>query len=91
MAYNDSDQKCSKFDILSEIEIESNEKIVHASFLDDNDPTFIVIITINEAEYCSYLYLAKVKSNSGRKWNRISGDLVEPAEEIKEHDEEKQK
>ena len=37
-----------------------NEKIIYAGFLYDQIPTFILIITANEEEKCSYLSLGKL-------------------------------
>ncbi len=41
-----------------------NEKIVYAGYLYDQNPTFILIITVIEEENCSYLSLGKIESQS---------------------------
>lgn len=42
-----------------------NEKIIYAGFLYDQNPTFVLIITTNEKENCSYLSLGKIISQQG--------------------------
>ena len=41
-----------------------NEKIDYAGYLYDQNPTFILIITVIEEENCSYLSLGKIESQS---------------------------
>ena len=40
------------------------EKIVYAGYLYDQNPTFILIITVKDEENCSYLSLGKIDSSS---------------------------
>ena len=37
-----------------------NEKIIYAGFLYDQNPTFVLVISVNELENCSYLSLGKI-------------------------------
>ena len=37
-----------------------NEKIIYAGFLYDQNPTFVLVISVNEQENCSYLSLGKI-------------------------------
>lgn len=58
-----------------------NEKIIYSGFLYDQNPTFVIVITVNEVENCSYLSLGKICSNSSsdpnnkdQNGNTIEGD-----------------
>ena len=53
---------------------------MHACFLDDIDPIFILIITVNKTEYVSYLYIAKIKPGKKTKLKDL---------DVQEHDEER--
>ena len=51
-----------KFEVVTSYKMPENEKVIYAGFLYDQNPTFVLIITINEEENCSYLSLGKINS-----------------------------
>lgn len=55
---------CQKFDVVTQYTMPEGEKIVYAGYLYDQNPTFILIITVNDEENCSYLSLGKIDSSS---------------------------
>ena len=67
LALNDEDtatqnriEGCQQFELVTQHQMPENEKIIYAGFLYDQIPTFILIITANEEEKCSYLSLGKL-------------------------------
>ena len=58
---------CQKFEQITHHTIPSNEKIIYAGFLYDQNPAFVLVITVNEEENCSYLSLGKISSGRDSK------------------------
>ena len=54
--------ECQKFEEVTQYEMPPNERVIYAGFLYDQNPTFVLIITVNEEENCSYLSLGKINS-----------------------------
>ena len=44
-----------------------SEKIIYAGFLYDQNPTFVLVITVNEEENCSYLSLGKIYNSENKE------------------------
>lgn len=58
-----------------------NEKIIYAGFLYDQNPTFVLIISINESEKSSYLSLGKVVSRSDDSEQALKRNLTRKLED----------
>lgn len=56
-----------------------NEKIIYAGFLYDQNPTFVLVITVNEEENCSFLSLGKINNSSAPD----AVNLVDSEQEMK--------
>ena len=55
--------QCQKFDLLCQHEMQEGELIRYAGFLYDQNPTFLMLITISPSENCSYLSLGKIQQS----------------------------
>lgn len=56
---------CQKFEEVTKYEMPPNERMIYAGFLYDQNPTFVLLITVNEGENCSYLSLGKISGPPG--------------------------
>ena len=56
---------CQKFEEVAKYEMPPNERMIYAGFLYDQNPTFVLLITINEEDNCSYLSLGKISGPQG--------------------------
>jgi hypothetical protein len=72
---NDKAEQTRMFNLLATFDIAAEEEIVFAGFLDDIDPSFILMVSNNKQEQTSYLYLAKI--------NFAKSDQVEEHDEMK--------
>lgn len=60
-----------------------NEKIIYTGFLYDQNPTFVIVITVNEEENCSYLSLGKICNNSSDPNNKDHNSTIDGDSEQK--------
>ena len=60
---------CQKFEVVTQYHMPENEKIIYAGFLYDQNPTFVLVITVNEVENCSYLSLGKINNSATSEHN----------------------
>ena len=72
---------CQKFEVVTTYTMPPSEKIIYAGFLYDQNPTFVLIISVNEQESSSYLSLGKIVSSLEDSEQTLKRNLTRNLEE----------